>query len=113
MNERVQLGKTWEGGVVLRRENATPQEDWCDYQRAVGKKSGGKKKKRRRSQKGNLVHVAQGWADPQSADLTQVLESVSGGRRDPPFRSLHFGCACLRVLSDEERQVESSALLCC
>lgn len=45
MNERVQLGKTWEGGVVLRRENAKPQEDWCDYQRAVGKKSGGKKKK--------------------------------------------------------------------
>lgn len=32
-----------------------------------------------RSQEGSLVHVAQGWADPWSADLTQVLESVGEG----------------------------------
>lgn len=57
-----------------------------------------------RSQEGSLVHVAQGWADPQSADLIQLLESVSGGRRDLPLRSLHGGhvCASSRIRRGKE-----------
>lgn len=63
-----------------------------------------------RSQEGSLVHVAQGWADPQSADLTQVMESESRGRRDLPFRALHVGHACVASKMDE-RQRKSSVLL--